>query len=207
MNAGSPKGAKENAGAAPAEALNPLDSTPSAISKEKSLSSLMAHIVEKHHAYCRRELELIEQLLRKVVSAHGANHPELRRIQSLFAKLAADLKQHLLKEEQTLFPMITRMEEASAKSIAPPRFPFGTIANPIRMMVMEHDVGSKELLQIRALSSGYAVPSDASENYRLLYQKLKEFEEDMQQHVHLEDHQLFPRAVSLEQERNARPGP
>ena len=168
--------------------------------KDEPLFRLMTHIVEKHHAYCRRELDAIEQLLQDVVRAHGEAHPELRRIQSLFARMGNDLKQHLVKEEQTLFPMIARMEEAHVRSQALPKLSFGTIANPIRMMVLEHDTGNKELDEIRRLSSGYAVPPDGSESYHTLYQKLREFEEDMQRHVHLEDRLLFPRAVSLEQE-------
>jgi regulator of cell morphogenesis and NO signaling len=173
---------------------------------KSSLSSLMAHIVDKHHAYCREQLERIERLLGMVVRTHGGVHPELRRIQLLFAKLGSDLKLHLLKEEQTLFPMIARMEEARDRNAALPRLTFGTIANPIRMMVLEHDVGNKELDEIRKLSSAYTVPPDASESYQALYQGLKEFDADMQQHVYLEDRQLFPRAVGLEQSNSASAG-
>ncbi|MGD0466907.1 MAG: hemerythrin domain-containing protein [Terriglobales bacterium] len=174
-------------------------SNSSADCADGSLSSLMAHIVEKHHAYCRQQLDRMEQLLQTAVRTDGERHPELRQIQSLLAKLGRDLMQHLLKEEQTLFPMIARMEDAHLRKAALPRLPFGTIAHPIRMMVLEHDVGGKELEKIRELSSGYTVPPDGSESYRVLYQELKEFEEDMQRHVYLEDQQLFPRAVSLEQ--------
>jgi regulator of cell morphogenesis and NO signaling len=204
MSADTSKAAKEKLEGSPSEPMRSLESDLPVESKQASLSSLMAHIVEKHHAYCRRELDVIEQLLRTAVRAHGDGHPELRRIQSLFAKLGTDLKQHLIKEEQTLFPMIARMEEAHNRNTALPKLPFGTIANPIRMMVMEHDTGDKELEEIRKLSSGFTVPPNGSETHRVLYQKLKEFNEDMQQHVHLEDRQLFPRAVSLEQASGAK---
>jgi len=172
---------------------------------EASLGSLMKHIVEKHHAYCRNELERLEPLLAAVTRRHGEKHPELRRIQSLFLKMGNDLKQHLLKEEQTLFPMIARMEEARDRQATPPRFPFGTIANPIRMMVLEHDTGNRELDEIRKLSSSYQVPPDGDADYGELLQRLKDFEQDMKQHVFLEDEQLFARAVTLE-ERAARAG-
>lgn len=165
---------------------------------EASLSNLMKHIVEKHHAYCREELQRLEPLLVRVTRKHGERHPELRRIQSLFLKMGNDLKQHLLKEEQTLFPMITRMEEARTRQTAFPRFPFGTIANPIRMMVLEHDIGNRELDEIRKLSSNYQVPSEEDADYQELMQRLKDFEQDMKQHALLEDKQLFPRAVALE---------
>jgi regulator of cell morphogenesis and NO signaling len=165
---------------------------------EASLSSLMKHIVEKHHAYCREELERLEPLLATVIRKHGEHHPELRRIQSLFLKMGNDLKQHLLKEEQTLFPMIARMEEARTRQAAPPRFPFGTIANPIRMMILEHDTGNRELDEIRKLSYNYQVPPDGDTDYHKLVQRLRDFEQDMERHVFLEDERLFPRAIALE---------
>jgi regulator of cell morphogenesis and NO signaling len=168
-------------------------------SDHSSLANLMAHIVEKHHAYCREELVRLEQLLGSVLRKHGDRHPELRRMQPLFAKMGNDLKQHLLKEEQTLFPMIARLEEAHDRQTAPPRFPFGTIANPIRMMVLEHDTGERELGEMRKLSSDYSVPADADGEYRDLLQGLRDFEQDMKEHVYLENERLFPSAIALEQ--------
>lgn len=166
---------------------------------EASLSDLMKHIIEKHHAYCRQELESLDPLLTAVIREHGERHPELRRIQSLFVKMGNDLKQHLLKEEQTLFPMIARMEEARTRQMAPPRFPFGTIANPIRMMTLEHDTGNRELDEIHKLSSNYQVPPEGDADYQELMQRLKDFEQDMKRHVFLEDEKLFPRAVAIEE--------
>lgn len=171
---------------------------------EVSLTILMKHIVEKHHAYCREQLERLDPLLNTVVRRHGEHHPELRRIQSAFLKMGNDLKQHLLKEEQTLFPMIARMEEARVRQAAVPRFPFGTIANPIRMMILEHDTGNRELDEIRKLTSSYQIPPDADAEYEELLRRLRDFEQDMKQHVLLEDDRLFPRAIALEQGGAAR---
>ncbi len=163
------------------------------------LADLMKHVVEEHHAYCREELARIDHLLNKVVRTHGERHAELRRIQSLFLKMGNDLKQHLLREEQTLFPMIARLEEACSRGTAPPRLPFGTIAHPIRMMILEHDTGNRELDEIRKLTSDYQAPSDGDADCQELAQRLKDFEQDLKQHVFLEDGRLFPRAIALEE--------
>lgn len=164
-----------------------------------SLESLMAHIIEKHHAYCREGFRRLEQLMNSVVRKHGEPHQELRRVQSLFLKMGNDLKQHLLKEEQTLFPMIARMEGARNQHAAFPKFPFGTIANPIRMMVLEHDTGDRELDEIRKLTCDFQAPADADDEYRELLQGLNDFDQDMKRHVFLENERLFPRAIALEQ--------
>lgn len=162
------------------------------------LTSLMNHIVEKHHAFCRQEVSRIEPLLNKVIQAHGAAHPELPRIKALFSGLSKELLMHLVKEEQTLFPYISRMEEAAARGIPFARPPFGTVQNPVRMMVLEHDNAGAALHEMRGISGNYQPPPDACNTYRALYEALMAFENDMHQHVHLENNVLFPRAVAME---------
>lgn len=174
---------------------------------ETSLAELMKQIVEKHHAYCRAELGRLDPLLNAVIRKHGNTHPELQQIRSLFLKMGNDLKQHLLKEEQTLFPMISRMEEARNHRAELPKLPFGTIARPIQMMLIEHETGDREIEEIRKLSSEYEIPADADEDYSSLLAGLRTFEEDMKQHVFLENERLFPRAIDLEKDSSAGAAP
>lgn len=162
------------------------------------MAALMNHIVEKHHTFCRQEVARLEPLLEKVVQAHGAAHPELRRIKTLFSGLSKELLMHLTKEEQTLFPYIARMEESVTQGITFPRPAFGTVQNPVRMMVLEHDNAGAALHEMQKLSGNYQLPPDASNSYWALYEGLTAFERDMHQHVHLENNILFPRAVAME---------
>jgi regulator of cell morphogenesis and NO signaling len=164
----------------------------------ESLASLMNHIVEKHHSFCREELARLEPLLSKVSEKHRKNHLELRRIKVVFSGLSKELLMHLVKEEQTLFPYIARMEEAVTGGMAFPRPPFGTVQNPVRMMVLEHDNAGAALHEMRKLSGDYQVPPDACNSYEALYDGLRSFESDMHQHIHLENNVLFPRAVGME---------
>ncbi len=162
------------------------------------LATLMDHIVKQHHAFCRQEVARLELLLDKVIAAHDASHPELRRIKSVFSGLSKDLLMHLVKEEQTLFPYIARMEESKAQGIPFPRPAFGIVQNPVRMMVLEHDNSAVALHEVRKLTGNYQLPSHACNTYRTLYERLRFFESNMHQHVHLENNVLFPRAVTME---------
>lgn len=164
----------------------------------ETLTDLIAHINGTHHVFIREESPRIEKLLAKVVSVHGANHPELLQVQQVFGDLANELSTHLMKEEQVLFPYILLMEEAAmAKEPAPPAM-FGTVMNPVRMMMQEHDGAGDALRKLRAMTNEYAVPADACVSYKSLYQALQAFEADLHQHIHLENNILFPRAVALE---------
>jgi regulator of cell morphogenesis and NO signaling len=168
--------------------------------KSEPLCDLIEHIVETHHAYTREELDRLQPLLAKVCSVHGQRHPELLKIRQLFGGLSQELTMHMMKEEQVLFPYINRMEEAvlERRPIMPSMF--GTVQNPVQMMMHEHDSAGQALHEMRELSAGYTAPPDACVSFQTLYRTLDEFEHDLHQHIHLENNILFPRAVKMEQE-------
>jgi regulator of cell morphogenesis and NO signaling len=166
--------------------------------KNAPLPELIEHILNTHHVFTKTEMDRIEELTRKVINAHGANHPELIKLGDLFAQLCAELHPHMFKEEQVLFPYIVNMAQAADHNQAGPMAPFGTVNNPVRMMLREHDTAGQMLRDLRALTSDYAVPQDACISYQTLYQALENFERDLHQHIHLENNLLFPRAIELE---------
>ena len=162
------------------------------------LAELASFIVSKHHGFTREEIVRLVPLIAKVVGVHGQNHPELHQIQELFHGLVDELTMHMMKEERMLFPYIVLLEEASSKGRRPAPPMFGTVKNPVQMMMLEHDSAGGALRKIREITRGYAVPEDACISYRALYSALLEFEADLHQHIHLENNILFPRAVELE---------
>ena len=163
-----------------------------------SLTELVSYILNKHHVFTKEEMARLDALFEKVCSVHGQNHPELLRVKSLFQNLCADLKPHMFKEEQVLFPYIIRLEEAVKSNRPPMPPPFGTVQNPVRMMMFEHDTAGELLRVLRKVTSDYTTPADACISYRTLYQALAAFEQDLHQHIHLENNILFPRAVDME---------
>jgi regulator of cell morphogenesis and NO signaling len=155
------------------------------------LPALAGHIVATHHAYLHEELPLLDALARKVESVHAERHPELVDVARLVAELRADLEPHLMKEERVLFPAIQAMSSGVAE------FAFGSVANPIRMMMLEHDRCGELLIELRAVSRDFAVPDDACASYRSLYERLDALELDTHRHIHKENHVLFPAAVAM----------
>ncbi len=165
-----------------------------------SLAKLIDHIVATHHAYVKAEVPRLEQLIAKVASVHGQNHPELKQVQSEFRTLGAELGMHMMKEEQILFPYIADMEAAVEAGRSIPPCVFGTVQNPVQMMVMEHDAAGENLHAMREATDGFRAPADACVSYTTLYRALAEFEADLHQHIHLENNILFPRAVEMERQ-------
>lgn len=163
-----------------------------------TLAHLIGHIVETHHVFTKSEIHRLRLLIDKVCGVHGQNHPELGTVRALFETLSSELEPHMMKEERVLFPYVLGMEDAVRKERQFARPPFGTVANPVRMMMLEHDNAGRLLKEMRQLTSDYAVPSDACISYQTLYQALDAFEKDLHQHIHLENNILFPRAVEME---------
>ena len=135
--------------------------------------------------------------LHKVVKVHGDKHPELIEIEKLFNECAIELTTHMQKEEMILFPFVRKMV-TGAESIATPIF--GTVQNPIKMMMHEHENEGDRFRKIAALTNNYTAPADACNTYTVTYLLLQEFEEDLHLHIHLENNILFPKAIALEQQ-------
>jgi len=162
-----------------------------------TLDRLIDHILDTHHSYVRGSLPLITKYLAKLVEVHGARHPELVRIAATFQQTAQGLTQHMMKEEQVLFPYIREIAASSDAHRTPS--PFGTVENPIRMMEREHEEAGDEMRLIRELTNGYEAPADGCTTYRVCFSELAQFERDLHRHVHLENNVLFPRAIEIEQ--------
>jgi len=173
---------------------------------DATLTALTAHIVDTHHAFVKQETPRLQALLEKTIGAHGAGHPELALIKDSFNAMADELSSHMFKEERILFPYLERLEQAAQEGGPAIRPPFGTVANPIRMMMAEHDQAGELLKRIRIASQDFAVPDTACPTFAALYRGLEEFERDLHLHVHLENNILFPRAVELERTMEERHG-
>ena len=162
--------------------------------RKVGLTELVEHIVTTHHAYMHQELPRLSDLMAKVVAAHGGNHPELSQVSATLTALTAELTQHLAKEEQALFPIIRQMD-----STGDTEFHCGEVANPIRVMEMEHNNAGQALADLRSLTHDYQPPQDACPTYQALLAGLAELEFDLHQHILKESSILFPGAIALEE--------
>ena len=164
----------------------------------ESLASLAQYIVDTHHAYVNREVPRLNELAGKVVSRHGDTRQDLAVIQSKLAELGEELIEHQGKEEVVLFPYIGKLERYASGGGAKPRSCFGTIDHPIKMMTRDHDYAGNLMTEIRGLSQDYTPPEGACPTFRVFYAGLRDFEQDLHRHIHLENNVLFPRAITLE---------
>ena len=164
------------------------------------LDFLIDYIINNHHQYIIRMIPLIAGHGEKAAVAHSENYPELQKISEIFAVIYKDLRQHMLKEEQILFPFIKQMVQAKQNNSRTEKPYFGSVQHPIRMMEAEHENAGDGFNEIKRLSKDYNIPADACPTYSAFYYALLEFEKDLHKHIHLENNILFPKAIALENE-------
>jgi regulator of cell morphogenesis and NO signaling len=149
---------------------------------------LIDRIVTRHHAYVRAQTPVIAAYLVKLSGKHGERQPELARLKGLFADVASELADHMGREEKVLFPAILQLGDGRHA---------GALEQVLAHMEDEHEWAGRQLALMRTLANGYTVPADGCATYRACYVALEEFENDLHQHVHLENSVLFPLARRL----------
>jgi regulator of cell morphogenesis and NO signaling len=148
---------------------------------EDTNEQLIDHIVNHYHERLREELPTLVAMATKVESVHqnraGCPHGLSEHIQAM----ADELISHMGKEEQILFPLILSGRVR--------------LHGPIQVMEAEHRDHARNLERLRELTSDFAPPTGACATWRALYLRLSDFERELMEHVHLENHVLFPRAL------------
>ncbi|MFD2200796.1 iron-sulfur cluster repair di-iron protein [Shivajiella indica] len=165
--------------------------------KDLGMTTLIDHIIKTHHSYVENTIPVLKAYLQKLETVHGQRHPELFEIRQLFFDAADALTAHMKKEEFILFPYIKAMEESYKSHFTLSLPHFGHIDNPIAMMEEEHDTEGERFRIISELSQEYTPPVDGCQTYRVAFAMLKEFENDLHTHIHLENNILFPKAKAM----------
>jgi regulator of cell morphogenesis and NO signaling len=166
------------------------------------LDALIDHIVNTHHNYVKESVQILSQYANKVAKVHGQHYNFLLEVNTLFHEVADELISHMQKEEQILFPYIKKIVLSERNNNTQTPAPFGSVSNPISMMEHEHESAGEILRKIDTLTNHYTTPDDACNTFKALYSKLEEFEQDLHQHIHLENNILFPKAIIIENNMN-----
>ncbi len=161
---------------------------------EMTETQLVNHIVTTHHYYVKNAMPMITGHLDKVAAKHGDSFPEMVRVRELFSVIHQEMDLHMKKEEAILFPRILEMGKAGGDGN---EFPAAYLSGPIAMMEHEHENAGDMMFEIRNLTHNYSVPTGACTTFRVCLSELREFEDDLHQHVHLENNILFPKALRV----------
>ncbi len=164
------------------------------------LDLLIDYVLKIHHRGIRKNGPVLKELLEKVRGVHGANHPELFEIYDLVSESLVDLDAHLTKEEEVLFPYLYDLFKSYDSNMFIEPMHCGTIANPIRVMRMEHEAEGERYLHIREITNNFTAPEDGCATYRLMMSELENFVDALFEHIHIENNIIFPGFEKVESE-------
>lgn len=167
------------------------------------LDLLADYIVKTHHRYSEKQIPVIKPYLAKIADVHGNRHPELFEIRDTFNQVAGKIAAHTKKEEIMVFPFIKRMANAKETGSEFKNPKAKTVEDPVNMLKEEHDDQGEAFRKIAQLSNNFTMPADGCNTYRVSFGLLKEFQQDLFKHIHLENNILFPKAIELEKELTA----
>lgn len=149
---------------------------------QRPLVELTRHIVARFHEAHRAQLPVLLEMAAKVESVHADKPTVPAGLSEFLQAWIPELEQHMEKEEAVLFPMIENGHGAQA-------------GPPIQTMEQEHADHGENLQRLRGLAHDFQAPEEACTTWRALYAGLESFERELMQHVHLENHVLFPLAL------------
>ncbi|HEY6978054.1 MAG TPA: DUF542 domain-containing protein [Chitinophagaceae bacterium] len=162
---------------------------------QMSAEQLIAHIVTHHHFFVKQAVPQISMHLAKLVQKHGERFNWINEGYDIFMNLQEELLQHMDKEECVLFPHIKEIEKVYNGGQA--SFPIINISVPLTVMEHEHADAGTLTERLREITNNYTPEETACTTHRVTLAELKEFEENLYQHVHLENNILFPLAIKM----------
>jgi regulator of cell morphogenesis and NO signaling len=168
---------------------------------EWEIDFLTDYIVKVHHRYLQQALPKTKEQLERFVEEHKKKYPYLEEITTHFSALHKTMIPHLVQEEEIIFPYIRHIAHAYTSKESYASLLVRTLRKPIEdLMHHEHSTLEKTLLKFRSLTNNYTPPEAACTSHRLAYSLLQELDDDLVQHIYLENEILFPKAIVMEKE-------
>jgi regulator of cell morphogenesis and NO signaling len=162
---------------------------------------LIDYIINVHHSYLKKSLPQMQQLLSEFAKEHVKKFPYLVELEKKFDLLIKQLLPSIQREEEVIFPYIRQIAHAHQHKEPYAALFVRTMRKPVEeTMFKGHEIVSEIILSIRTLTNTYTTPENVCISHKVVIAKLKELDNDLMQHLYLEQSVLFPRAMAIEKE-------
>lgn len=169
--------------------------------KEWGTDFLVDYLINVHHSYLFKTFPDLIETVERFVNGHQAKYPFLGQLLETVYKLRDDLLPHLEHEEKIIFPYIKQIAHAYENSESYASLLVKTLRKPVEaMMMQEQEYISDYLYILRDLTNNYTPPPNACISHKVSFLKLKELDDDLVQHLFLENEILFAKTIQMEKE-------
>ena len=162
---------------------------------------LTGYIINVHHYYLRNSMPVTGDIVKHFAEGHEKKYPYMQEVYRLFEKLREDLMPHIGYEEEIIFPYICQVVHAHENNDSYAKLLVKTLRKPLDAMLQhEHNLLEAPVFKIRELTNNYIVPEGSCVSHKVALLRLKELDNDLMQHMYLENEVLFPKALNIEKE-------
>jgi regulator of cell morphogenesis and NO signaling len=162
---------------------------------------LAEYIVHVHHAYLKSIFPVAIEILQQFSEGHVKKFSYLNDLVTEFSHITRELLIHLQYEEEVIFPYIKQIAHAHGSKESYASLLVRTLSKPVAdVMRHDHRFIDEGLARIRTITDNYNLPQNACASHRVSFLILREIDEDIRQHLYLENDILFPAAIRMEKE-------
>ena len=162
---------------------------------------LADYIVHIHHDYLRATLPAALETVQQFADGHKKKFTNLPELATIFSGLVKELLSHIKYEEEIIFPYIKQIAHAYKGRESYASLLVRTLSKPVEeVMNHEHKFVEDTLSRMRELTEHYHFPAEACTSHKVSFLTLQDLENDILQHLHLENDILFPKAIKMEKE-------
>jgi regulator of cell morphogenesis and NO signaling len=183
------------------EAMREMNTSHTLNFAEWHIDFLTDYIVNVHHHYLRNALPRVQDYVDRFAQGHRNKFVYLDELQESVRQMGRNFIPHLKHEEEIIFPYIRQIGHAYYNKEPYASLLVRTLRKPVEeIMESEHLSTATALNRMRELTSNYTAPENACLSHKVTFAKLREVDNDLTQHIHLENDILFPRAIAMEKE-------
>jgi regulator of cell morphogenesis and NO signaling len=183
------------------KAVRPIQVSPFTPFHEWNIDFLIDYIINIHHYYLRKTLPQLGLAIERFVEEHIKKDPRLGQLQRLYHQLQTDMIPHLQKEEEDVFPYVRQLAHAYEDKDPYAELLVKTLRKPIAKMIGdEQQMIIDTLRKFRELTDQYTPPEKSCTSHRVVFASLRELDNELAQHIYLENQVLFPRTLAMEKE-------
>jgi regulator of cell morphogenesis and NO signaling len=169
--------------------------------EEWNINFLTDYIINVHHSYLKKALPGTKAQMTRFVEEHRNKFSYLPDLSNILTELSNEILPHLQQEETIIFPYIRQISHAYYSKESYAALLVRTLRKPVENVMSHEDESlNKFLRQLRELTDDYTIPENACISHKVIFLKLLELDNDLVQHLYLENEILFPRAIAMEKE-------
>lgn len=166
-----------------------------------TIDFLADYILNIHHRYLHKALPDANEYVNRFLDGHRQKFPELAELEKIMQRMMKEIPPHMKKEEEVIFPYIKQIYHAWRHKESYASLLIRTLRKPVEeVMKGEHESVGKQLHRMREITNNYTIPANACVTHRVTFAKLRELDNNLVQHIHLENNILFPKAIAMEKE-------